>query len=1275
MLSRASSTLRRSLSPSPTRRSKTSSRINRSVYNLYVIQQGDTLASVASLFGTDDSTLISLNLLTADIFPAGTALYLSGGDIIYTLKKDDTFDQVASSHSINIDELASRNSGAALIAVNQSPDNLVLAIPNLVQLPPGSLSQYYSSYLARGGSETIQDIIQKYSSWSVPGFVTLNQAVPGLFAPEQLSETNITPKLTDTIITLAQALGITPQAFVGQFQAQPDILRAGALVLCPPLTTPPDATLANLAQTYNLTSPLAIAQANSALQGLLQSQTFTYTYTPPKGGPITKQYITGPNDTFVTVVTQLNSLFNLTTITLEDVLDQNPAVQLAANQVIVPPPAEAMLPALTVTLLNSYSDPIFQLKVELQMFRDQNWVAPDFQNDSSVFSNTAPIAASPLSGDDDPLSLSAFATNFEKAFAGSQNPFRGFKLGTGEVESSGSSTQPQLWVVNFDPTRNGIEFTANGAQVQFFALQPLSNQLWTEDGVLVPTYTSGQPLQWTQNKNFQNVNLDAWLATVLGAIDQVLSPQYSIPAYQLGATAQSLLTDILTYKGNIAEGLRALVNYLLAGQSGDLDSAREALYQQALITLSSVYNTTVLVQFPFTVGSPYTNIVTAPLLSGKPVANPYTVNGTITNSTQVIHQLQSGDTFVSIANQFGITVIDLVVANKDVANVFEPTSTITVLVEGEPVIVTADDGDTLSTIAGKVYNNQPPSDEQIQDLAIALWSIDLTGGKQQGCPGGGCGYTLYTNPPAGTPPTTLKYIEVLPVASFTTGKLPLSQGQSSVTFLLNIRNPELQRMAFFDLEYSVNKLEYNIQFLPIVAASAVNDNYVESSWLTFIKPLDAVSFGQVQVPIPLRAYPTFPVLSEQSAVASYPDSPDLEKAKQWDYEFVLNSQFAAQDSMDMGLFFNRLSDQPPMPPTQEATSNLVSDNLYVALAQFMEVYAPIQVDLALLLSDPTNSATLPALQAFHDLAEKVSTAWQSAAPKTELVNDEDGEIHWYQFDTIINEQVADQFQFLVLTNQEPKPLWPDINQKPYTLQVGDEALYSYTEPISTPLDLEFAFDYLDAIQRQNGWSGVLVIRNQDLLGSSSLDEQTNPNFVYQTPLTLFSNKITPYLLIDVLAPLSGTATTLAQALGDFFTVLFKTAAPSITFDIKVQCQYAYIVISAATAASGEIAQELESGQSIMTSLPLVLNPLATFDPATDADPANPNSFVSLLAQAAMANATAIGVVSSTGETIVPGMYLFDVSVYSSLTSSNKNGATVPSKPILDIRNRYWESPK
>ena len=275
--------------------------------------------------------------------------------------------------------------------------------------------------------------------------------------------------------------------------------------------------------------------------------------------------------------------------------------------------------------------------------------------------------------------------------------------------------------------------------------------------------------------------------------------------------------------------------------------------------------------------------------------------------------------------------------------------------------------------------------------------------------------------------------------------------------------------------------------------------------------------------------------------------------------------------------------------------------------------------------------------------------------------------------TIINDQTSNQYQYLTLASAEEEPSWPLIDEAKPALALTQEALYGYTEPISQALALDFKFTDLNTIQHQNGWSGLTVIRNQNLLGSTAEDQQTNPLFVYQTPLTLFANKITPLLSLDTLAPLTpnpaqGTPLAqLTQALADFFSALFDGAPAGTVFQIRTGCQYAFAVTATDATTKAQL-QALQDANALTTNLPLLLVPVAAFNPASDANPQNPESFVAQLAQATLANAATVGVADKDGMPLVAGLYLFEVSAYSSLGTGS---GTVASQPMLDINNRYW----
>ena len=1220
-------------------------------WDRYVIQPGDTLGGVATRFAAGQlGQLLGLNNDVADLLPAGSAVYRSGADISYLVRSGDTFAVVAAVHGISLDALAARNTDLALIAVNQGSEDRWLAIPDLVEFPAG-LQPSYSVYLALGGAETIADVIARFGGWNAAGFLALDAEVPGLFAATELPGTSVTPALTDTVITLAAKLGITPAAFVETFGTVAGVLRRGAAVLAPAAGTGDGVTITAAAQGHLRLTPVALAQANAARLGLLAPQRLTYTYQPDDGEPVTVGYDTGANDTFLTATAALNRLLGLTTLTVADVVAQNPQAALSGQQPLLLPPGPAGLPAIAVTLLPSYPDPIFPLTVDLTMLRDQNRVAPDLAADPATFTDVTSVPPSPLT-QDATASLDGFAERFELAFPG-------LKLGTGEASGSAATTEAKsrLWVVNFDSARGGISYRLERpAPGGFFAVRPLSTEPWTQAGVLVPTYTPGQPLDWTARKDFSGADLDSWLVTLLGSVDQVLSPRLAVPASGLGSAAADLLADVLDSKNIIAGGLSGLVEHLLGSATGDQSQAAEALRQQVLITLSSVYDTTLLVQFPVKVTSPYAGADTAPALSGKLTVKPYGEQGT---STRAAHTLAAGDTFASIAARLGVTVVDLVAANDTVAGVFTPGSTVAVVIGGSLRSVPAELPDTLRSIAGKVFGTEDPTPDQLAEFAAALWSCDVTGG------GGGAGYQLYTDAAA---PAELSYVELLPAASFSTGKVPLASGESSVTVLVGIRDPLQRRMAYFDFDFAITQLEYDIQLPAPIASSPVAADYRQSSWLSFVRPVRAATLGQVQTPIPLRAYPNAPVLSAQSAVPSHPGDRDLVRAKEWNYTYALDYPAAAQDSIEVGMFFNRLSDDPPVPPSGSGLGAADLSAVYVALAQYNEVAPAVDEDLRLLLTDPADSRVLPALTAFRDLVKRVSDAWSARALAAAPAPD-DGDAYWYQVSPLVNEQQPDEFSYLALAAAGPDQPWPTIDGKTPDLEVGPQALYTYRHPISVPLDLKLALPELDAVRYQNGWSGVAVSRNENLLGRADPAAATNPLFVYRTPLSLFSSKVTPTLVIDALAPLTTRDVDLATAFADFFSVVFNlgsSPAPA-TFQVKVAARYAYALTSSLTSSG-------EPAETITPSVPLVLVPLYAFDTATDANPASPTSFVSRLAAAVTAAA------DTTGAATVPGQYLFDIGVYSSLKPAADQevaapeGAAqeaLPSKPLLDIRNRTY----
>jgi hypothetical protein len=97
---------------------------------------------------------------------------------------------------------------------------------------------------------------------------------------------------------------------------------------------------------------------------------------------------------------------------------------------------------------------------------------------------------------------------------------------------------------------------------------------------------------------------------------------------------------------------------------------------------------------------------------------------------------------------------------------------------------------------------------------------------------------------------------------------------------------------------------------------------------------------------------------------------------------------------------------------------------------------------------------------------------------------------------------------------------PDTQQEPAT------AVYQFTNPNpSNELTRTLIFDDLDIMGTENAWGGIQLARNLILVEG----EQTNPLFVYQTPVVRFVNKVTP--LIDSSNPVDIAQITSSEVTG------------------------------------------------------------------------------------------------------------------------------------------------
>lgn len=268
---------------------------------------------------------------------------------------------------------------------------------------------------------------------------------------------------------------------------------------------------------------------------------------------------------------------------------------------------------------------IYELITDFTILRTSN-ISPDFKDVPAVSSVTTAIQPITQESCTDNASASAtltyFATGFEAVFKDTPVAGAYMKVASGvnseNVSSNGDSQK--IWVVRLDETgQYGINVLfnqeANEPISYYYSPAPLSTSLLTLNNVPITPYVSGQTFTYNPaapTKNFSAVDMDQWALVCLQAIDNFLSPQYSVPAFLIdnGETLQA----VLDAKEQLANYITGTVTNILEQPltESQITNAQEVFYQQLLISLGNAYNISTIIQHPMTVGSEYTGSNVAP---------------------------------------------------------------------------------------------------------------------------------------------------------------------------------------------------------------------------------------------------------------------------------------------------------------------------------------------------------------------------------------------------------------------------------------------------------------------------------------------------------------------------------------------------------------------------------------------------------------------------------------------------------------------------------------
>ena len=406
--------------------------------------------------------------------------------------------------------------------------------------------------------------------------------------------------------------------------------------------------------------------------------------------------------------------------------------------------------------------------------------------------------------------------------------------------------------------------------------------------------------------------------------------------------------------------------------------------------------------------------------------------------------------------------------------------------------------------------------------------------------------TAYANLPSSTPP--ILNLFGAPVSktttdptqkdfSLTSGKSSLN-GRSYLAYAVKSKHKKLRAEYRDEISFNISAIEHDIQTI-----EGSDTNYSSGSWFTFILPQDVLSFGEIELPIPLRAFPIPPALSRQSFASVLEEEGAeglggnelIEMAKEWIYSYEFTHSFVAQDTLQTQITLNL-----GLQGDAAGLRNLaLQKDLLSALVDFNvnypSVFKVLEEELPKVKpGEAPSSLVVNALSSFAFLVSEVAKSDWSVAQKTSLFAlDSSLPIRQSMYDIQEGIQLADgstNDRFLTRVSRverlssflEIAPL-PEIElqlgeTRSYAArQIGeataDERTFEYVDEQGNFLRLEEAqaFDQrklnlmpLEIIDSQNGISEIRIIRNAHLPA----------DFIYETAFTEFAQKIVPQIDVD-----------------------------------------------------------------------------------------------------------------------------------------------------------------
>lgn len=401
-----------------------------------------------------------------------------------------------------------------------------------------------------------------------------------------------------------------------------------------------------------------------------------------------------------------------------------------------------------------------------------------------------------------------------------------------------------------------------------------------------------------------------------------------------------------------------------------------------------------------------------------------------------------------------------------------------------------------------------------------------------------------------------------------TAPLPIKAGENGnpayLNFLIGTVTPGLQSSLDLPFSYDIGFIDHRFQ------TSEEKFGYLPSSWLRFVVPdtdpnngshpaLD-VGMGRLEIPIPLRAYPSPPHLVRQTAEPMFANPVTITEALKWSYQLNLVPPSVAQDDIHIVILGNgaNLDDSE--------TAKAQDDPLFAPLARFQD----FQINYLSTATDAIMQATTPPtwLSSVVSLVQEVAEAWQ---PKTEeqlaaenlaaastvpapftwefILQAKDARTLILQWNGSIPSQISWPVMQIEIAGKSPQRV--------------TGAPVSESNPPQCEYDLPSVIDNLTLV-----WDDLPVIIYQSLSAAAWIERneiltrQTNPTFVYSTQTVSFHDPVVPLLQAPSLA-LKDTQT-VKDAVNQLVTQIMQPVTPETQVGCSLEAGYSFILVSSAS---------------------------------------------------------------------------------------------------------------